>query len=224
MKDKNTAIALGIALLFIGTSLYFANVNKKNNEVNGVIKTQNDISADIPFLDSPVLGKDDAKVTIIEFVDFQCPPCATFQYGARSVIYDQYIKKGLVKLIHKHFPLLGEESYASAYASECANEQGKFWQYYDYLFEQTAKTEGENSGTFSSANLINYAERVGLHKDRFTTCLNSEKYKDRIVRDVKDGKDAGVTGTPTIFINGKKIEGSAKIQEYQKAIEEILIK
>ncbi len=224
MKDKNTAIALAIALLFIGASLYFANNNKQNDEIDSKSAVNSGKIVDILQLDSPVLGKEDAKVTIIEFVDFQCPPCATFQFGAGAVIYEQYIKKGLVKLVNKHFPLLGEESFLAAYASECANEQGKFWQYHDYLFDQTAKTIGENSGTFSSSNLVNYAEQVGLNKDKFAVCLNSEKYKNRIVRDVKDGKDVGVTGTPTIFINGKKVEGSAKLQEYQKAIDDILNK
>ena len=224
MKDKNTAIALGVALLFIGASLYFANIGTQTEKNNGDTATVKNEYADVSLRDSPVLGKDDAKVTIIEFADFQCPPCATFQFGAGAVIYEQYIKKGLAKLVHKHFPLLGEESFSAAYASECANEQGKFWQYHDYLFDQTAKAAGENSGTFTSSNLANYAEQAGLNKDVFMVCLNSEKYKDRVARDVKDGQDAGVSGTPTIFINGKKIEGAAKLKEYQQIIDDILKK
>lgn len=224
MKDKNTAIALGIALLFIGASLYFANSGAQKAINNGDTTVAKKEFADVPLRDSPVLGKDDAKVTIIEFADFQCPPCATFQFGAGAAIYEHYIKKGLAKLVHKHFPLLGEESFSAAYASECANEQGKFWQYHDYLFDQTAKAAGENSGTFTASNLANYAEQAGLNKDVFMVCLNSEKYKDRVARDVKDGKDAGVSGTPTIFINGKKIEGDKKLKEYQQTIDDILNK
>lgn len=224
MKDKNTAIALGVALLFIGASLYFANSGTQTVKDNGDTTATKKEYANVPLRDSPVLGKDDAKVTIIEFVDFQCPPCATFKFGAGAAIYEHYIKKGLAKLVLKHFPLLGEESFSAAYASECANEQGKFWQYYDYLFDQTAKAADENSGTFSSSNLANYAEQAGLNKDMFTVCLNSEKYKDRIVKDVEDGKAAGVSGTPTIFINGKKIEGGAKLKEYQQVIDDIINK
>jgi len=223
MKDKNMAIALGVALLFIGASLYFANVQTQTDKTGGGTKAAK-AYVDVPLRDSPVLGKDDAKVTIVEFADFQCPPCATFQFGAGAAIFDQYIKKGLAKLVHKHFPLLGEESFAAAYASECANEQGKFWQYHDYLFDQQTKAAGENSGTFSASNLANYAEQVGLNKDLFTLCLDSEKYKDRIARDVQDGKDAGVTGTPTIFINGKKIEGGAMLTQYQQQIDDLLKK
>ena len=125
-------------------------------------------------------------------------------------------------MIYKHFPLLGEESYVAAYASECAREQGKFWEYHDALFDQQAKATGENSGTFSRANLIAYAERVGLHGGVFAQCLNSEKYKKRIDQDREDGKNAHVTGTPAIFIHGKKIDGAASFAEYQQLIEETL--
>lgn len=218
MKDRNTAIALGVALLFIGVSLYFTNVGTqtdKNSQESTAAKSD---YADVPLRDSPTLGKEDAKVTIVEFADFQCPPCATFHFGAGAVLFDQYIKKGVAKLVYKHFPMLGEESFSAAYASECANEQGKFWEYHDYLFEQQSKAGAENGGTFSLPYLAGYAKQLGLNEDMFKACLDSEKYKDRISRDIADGKNAHVTGTPTIFINGKKVEGAATFKDYQQII------
>ncbi len=223
IKERNTLVAAGVALLFIGASLYFANSSGNiGGDSQKQVESAHNERAQIPKRDSATLGKDNAKVVLIEFVDFQCPSCATFHFGAGSVLFEKYIKTGLVKMIYKHFPLLGEESFAAAYASECAGDQGKFWEYHNYLFEQQTKSAGENSGTFSASNLVRYAEALELRKDMFASCLNSEKYKDRVVRDLTDGKNANVTGTPTVFINGKKIEGAAHFTEYQKIIEEEL--
>lgn len=224
IKDRNTLIAVGVALFFIGVSLYVANVGENSGGNDEKTVSLRNERARIPERDSPVLGKDDAKAVLIEFSDFQCPHCATFHFGAGAVLFDRYIKTGQVKMLYKHFPLLGEESYAAAYASECAKEQEKFWEYHDALFDQQVKATGENSGTFSISNLIGYAQRIGLNKDVFAQCLNSEKYKERVAQDITDGKSAQVTGTPAIFIQGKKIDGAAAFSEYQRLIEDALNK
>ncbi|OGD31716.1 hypothetical protein A3C91_03505 [Candidatus Azambacteria bacterium RIFCSPHIGHO2_02_FULL_52_12] len=222
IKDRNTLVAVGVALFFIGVSLYVANIGENSGGNGEKTVSLGNERAYIPERESPALGKNDAKAVLVEFSDFQCPHCATFHFGAGAVIFDRYIKTGQVKMIYKHFPLLGEESYAAAYASECAREQGKFWEYHDALFDQQARAPGENSGTFSVSNLIGYAQRTGLNSDVFAQCLHSEKYKERVARDIEDGKSAQVTGTPAIFIQGKRIDGAAAFSEYQRLIEEAL--
>ena len=84
------------------------------------------------------------------------------------------------------------------------------------------KNETENSGAFSVANLISFAEKVGLNKETFSECLWSEKYKNEVAKDLEDGKAAGVTGTPTVFINGKKQEGLLSFESYKQIIDEEL--
>ncbi len=224
IKDRNTLIAVGVALFFVGASLYIANIGGNPDSNAKKADSSGNERIVIPARDSPSLGKDGAKVVLIEFSDFQCPHCATFRFGAGAAIFDRYITTGQVKMIYKHFPLLGEESFTAAYASECAKEQGKFWEYHDALFDQQAKATGENSGSFSVSNLIGYAQRIGLNKDAFALCLNSEKYKERVARDIADGKSAQVTGTPAIFIQGKRIDGAAAFSEYERLIEDALNK
>lgn len=98
----------------------------------------------------PALGKDDAPVTIVEFADFQCPFCERFYNNVKKGIEDEYVKTGKVKFYFRNYAFLGPESITAAQGAYCANEQGKFWQYHNFLFENQGP---ENSGTFSKENL-----------------------------------------------------------------------
>ena len=224
MKNLNLIIvAVIIAIVLIGASWYFSGPDDSSRADKNAGDAEISAGESVQDYD-PYLGKQDAKVILVEFADFQCPSCALFHFGAGSAIFEEYIKKGLVKIVFKDFPFLGEESYSAAYAAGCAKEQGKFWEYHDYLFEYRMKNETENSGAFSVANLISFAEKIGLNKETFSDCLWSEKYKDKVAKDLEDGKNAGVTATPTIFINGRKEEGLLSFESYKKIIEEELKK
>ena len=224
MKNLNLIIvAVIIAIVLIGASWYFSGPDDSSRADKNAGDAEISAGESVQDYD-PYLGKQDAKVILVEFADFQCPSCALFHFGAGSAIFEEYVKKGLVKIVFKDFPFLGEESYSAAYATGCAKEQGKFWEYHDYLFEYRMKNETENSGAFSVANLISFAEKIGLNKETFSDCLWSEKYKDKVAKDLEDGKNAGVIATPTIFINGRKEEGLLSFESYQKIIEEELKK
>ena len=224
MKNLNLIIvAVIIAIVLIGASWYFSGPDDSSRADKNAGDAEISAGESVQDYD-PYLGKQDAKVILVEFADFQCPSCALFHFGAGSAIFEEYVKKGLVKIVFKDFPFLGEESYSAAYAAGCAKEQGKFWEYHDYLFEYRMKNETENSGAFSVANLISFAEKIGLNKETFSDCLWSEKYKDKVAKDLEDGKNAGVTATPTIFINGRKEEGLLSFESYKKIIEEELRK
>ncbi|MBI2031697.1 MAG: DsbA family protein [Candidatus Levybacteria bacterium] len=169
----------------------------------------------------PVLGKNDAKVTIIEFADFQCPFCERFFKDTIPNLKKDYVDTGKVKLAFRHYAFLGQESTWAAQASECANEQDKFWEYHDYLYNNQGP---ENSGAFAKDKLIGFAESLGLNKDQFASCLNSDKYSKNVSDDLSAGQKAGVTGTPATFINGQLIVGAQPYASFKTLIDEELKK
>ena len=106
-----------------------------------------------------VLGNQNAPITIVLYVDFQCPFCGKFFKETEQTVLANYVKDGKVKLVSRDFAFLGDESLKSAEATRCANDQGKFWEYHDYLFTHQ---KGENRGDFSNLNLKTFAKELGL--------------------------------------------------------------
>lgn len=169
----------------------------------------------------PVLGKENAKVTIVEFADFQCPFCGKWFKESAANLIKEYVDTGKVKLAFRHFAFLGEESNWASEASECANEQGKFWQFHDYLFNNQ---NGENQGAFAKDKLKGFAATLGLNTTQFNTCLDSGKYALRVSEDTQEGQVAGVTGTPTIFVNGQALVGAQPYAALKALIDQELSK
>jgi len=141
-----------------------------------------------------LLGSPKAKVQIVEFSDFQCPFCSRVGKPLKEV--QAHYGKDLV-VAFKHFPLnFHKEAKEAAIASECAGEQGKFWEYHDALFE--------NQKELSQKKFDEYAKTVGLDVDKFESCIEDGKFKDKVEADMAEARKAQVRGTPTIFINGRK--------------------
>ena len=152
--------------------------------------------------DSPSHGPESAKLTIVEFSDFQCPYCATAAPKALAVAA-QYPKD--VKLVFKQFPLdFHGNAYGAAEASLAANAQGKFWPLHDKMFA--------NFRQLSRENILRWAKESGLDMKVFKADLDSGKYRQAIDREVKEGAGAGVMGTPTFFINGKRYNGPFELE------------
>lgn len=169
----------------------------------------------------PVLGEKGAKVTIIEFADFQCPFCERFYTDSESNIIKDYVDTGKAKFAFRHYAFLGQESTDSALASECANEQDKFWEYHNYLYEHQG---AENSGAFSKDNLKGFAATLGLDTAKFNDCLDSAKYQKNVDKDLTEGAAAGVSGTPATFVNGVLLEGALPYADFKAEIEKALTK
>lgn len=148
---------------------------------------------------SPVLGSADAPITIIEFGDYQCFYCNKFFHETEDQINENYIKTGKAKLIFKDFTIIGSDSVVAAHAAHCADEQGKFWEYHDTLYNHW---NGENNGWASAQNQLTFAQDLGLDTDKFTECMSSEKYKEKIQSSSEDAKTLGLTGTPAFFVIG----------------------
>ena len=114
------------------------------------------------------------------------------------------------------FAFIGDESRWAAEATECASEQGRFWDYYDKLFEEQA---GENVGAFSKENLKRFASDLSLDREQFDQCLDTGKYAEKVRLETTQGQKAGVRGTPTLFVNGQLIDGGSEYEILKAAIE-----
>ena len=124
-------------------------------------------------------------------------------------------------MVFRHLAVMGEESVGAAEASECAGEQGQFWEYHDVLFENWA---GENVGGYSKSNLQRFAETLDLDLTSFNSCLDEGRYSSKINDDISDAKAINVVSVPTTFINGRRIVGLEEYSYYRQIIEEELEK
>jgi protein-disulfide isomerase len=167
---------------------------------------------------SHTLGRTDAPVTIEEWGDFQCPACGVFARTTEPRLVSTYIGDGRVQLVFRHMAFLGTESGYAAEAAECASEQGKFWEYHDRLF---ASQRGENQGAFSRDNLKRIGADLRLGSS-FVACVDSKRYAQSVRDETQAGRDRGVVATPTLFVNGRKIEGALTYDQLRAIIDPLL--
>ncbi len=167
---------------------------------------------DVALGNNPVLGKKDAKVTIVEFSDLQCPFCERFDTETFPQLKKAYIDTGKVRFAYRHFPLpIHPQAPKAAEAAACANSQGKFWEVVAEIFRDQSNIQ--------VADLKQKAARIGLSASQFDRCLDSGEKKSEVDRDQSDGSTAGVTGTPTFFINGRPLVGAQPFSQFQAVIE-----
>jgi protein-disulfide isomerase len=167
-----------------------------------------------------VLGNPDAPVTIDIYSDFQCPICRRADLTIQALA-PKYIDTGKVKVVYHNFAFIGNESVRAAEAAECANDQGKFWQYATYLFDHQT---GENVGAFSDANLKRFAQDLQLDTTSFNSCFDSNKYASLIQEELKQGQALGIQATPSFFINGQFIQGLLPQNQFAATLDSYLAK
>ena len=157
-------------------------------------------------------GIENSPVTIIEYSDYQCPYCARAEATIKDVL-DEYGSK--IYFVYKDFPLpFHNNAQKAAEASRCALEQGKYWEYHDLLFE--------NQQSLDSNSLKKYAKNMGLEEAKFSNCLDSNKYADAVKQDIGEGQKAGVSGTPTFFVNGEILVGAQPFDAFKEIIDKEL--
>lgn len=163
--------------------------------------------------DDHIRGNPDAKITMIEFSDFECPFCQRHAPTLQAIL-DQYGDD--VRLVYRHFPLTSIHPNAAkaAEASECAGEQGKFWEYHDLLFA--------NQSALQVPSLKQYAGQLGLNQSQFDSCLDSGKYTAKVNAQLQEGQAAGVTGTPGTFVNGELVKGAYPLATFTQIIDGLL--
>jgi protein-disulfide isomerase len=175
------------------------------------------VSLDVPRLKvadagRPARGPANAPIEIIEFSDFQCPFCLQANPTVTKVL-STYGDK--IRFVYRHFPLPNHpNARPAAEASACAAEQDKFWPYHDRLFG--------NQALLSAADLKQHAAAVGLDTAKFGACVDSRKFKSVVDEDVQAGEEAGVSGTPAFFINGRVLGGAQPFDAFKRVIDEEL--
>ncbi len=162
--------------------------------------------------DDPSRGPEDAPVTIVEFGDFTCGYCRRSRAVVKRVL-EEYGDK--VRMVYRDFPL-GDRTrgWRAAEAAQCAGVQDKFWEFYDSLFEEP--------GALDDAGLKAHAQKVGLDEEAFTACLESGRFSEEVKGDKEAGRRAGVTATPTFFINGRYVRGAQPYSVFKQMIDEEL--
>jgi protein-disulfide isomerase len=161
----------------------------------------------------PSRGPADAKVTVIEFSDYQCPFCKRAEPTVQALL-QKYPTQ--VRLVYRHMPLDGlhPRARAAAIAAVCAEQQGKFWEYHDALFQ--------NQQALSDTDLDKYAADLGLDAGKFKTCRQDPATETRVNTDAAAARQAGLTGTPAFFVNGILISGARPIEDFTRWIDQEL--
>jgi len=163
-----------------------------------------------------IKGNPQAAITILEWSDFQCHYCQSFNTSIDTLLKDYSDK---IRVVYRHFPLDSIHPYArkSAQASECAGEQNKFWEFHDFLYANQSSIQ---SGGINF--LKNAATNLGLDVNKFNDCLDSGKYNDFVEQHLQAGIAAGVTGTPGSFLNGQALGGAVPYSSLKAQIDSLL--
>lgn len=197
----NDAVAAAVAALPTGVPLPTAAPTRDPNQ-------RFDVSDD----GNPSRGNPDAPITLIEFGDFRCGFCRRFNDETLIPLLEQYPTQ--VRYVYRDYPILGPDSLTGAIASECADEQGRFWEFHDWLYA--------NQQNFTRDAFLAYATELEMDTEAFAACIDNGDPQIEIMADYTVGQALGIGGTPTFFLNGRLITGAQPIQVFQQAIEQEL--
>ncbi len=189
---------------------------EKSSEASSILNKENLIQG------STMLGNPNAKITIVEFGDYQCTFCYKFHDETMKKINQEYIKTANVNFIYKDFPLNGEQSILASEASYCAQKQNKFWEYHDTLYNNWG---GENTGWITENVLQGFARDVGLNLDEFSQCLENSEYRQKVLDNEQFAREIGINATPSFLIFNDselyRIIGAQPFDKFEQAFEEL---
>jgi protein-disulfide isomerase len=197
----------GVALSLVGVMILLGTVGGDEGDgANAEVVVPTPRTLDAPT-QGTIYGNQEAPVTITEYLDFQCPVCLRAESAVIAPVVEKYVLAGQAKLDVKSIAILGDESVAAAAAAECASDQDAFWPYHDILF---ANQGAENDGGYNDSRLKQFAAAVGLDTADFNSCFDSGIYEDQVESSTDAAAALGVKGTPTIFVDGVRVETSVE--------------
>lgn len=203
----------GIALLVLLATV--ALLNSRSTATPVAAGSQ--ISAELGQpVDRRTMGDPNAPVSIVAYQDFQCPHCQDFNAALEKTIREELVKPGIARFEFKHRFVIGNDSLTAATAAECAADQNRFWEYHDTVL--AALRSDPSSVRISDFEKL--AADIGLDTSAFNSCLESQKYKEDMLREDIEARDKGINSTPTVFINDVKYEGSFDPAAFKAAVEQ----
>ena len=171
---------------------------------------------------STILGNPDAKITIVEFGDYQCTFCYKFHDETMKKIDQAYIKTENVNFVYRDFPLNGPQSILASEASYCAQKQNKFWEYHDTLYNNWG---GENTGWITKNVLLGFANDIKLDLDSFSQCLENSEFKQKVLDNEQFAREIGIDATPSFLIFNDselyRIIGAQPFEKFEQALQEL---
>ncbi len=224
-KDTLLPASIIVAGIMISASIIYLIGNKApapsagNPAANGQPVANEQVKGVEISSSDAVLGANNAPVSLIEYGDYQCPFCGRFFKDTEGKLRDEYIKTGKVKMAFRNFQFLGPESTAAAEAVLCSKDQGKFWEFHDAIYNEELKDGKENSGNLNRGFFVKTAGALGLNAGQFSSCIEGNKHADQIETDRAGADAVGANSTPTIFINGEKIQGALPYEQFKAIIE-----
>jgi len=219
MNKKGVILGVIVVAIVVGIVASYSSapsetVNLDMGRTHGTISTA---------MGSPILGDPSAPITIVEFGDYQCEGCYAWFHETKPAIVQNYIDTGKANLVFVDLAFLGRDSPKAAQASYCAEDQGKYWEYHDILYNSQ---ESVDSGWANSERLKAFAFSLDLDMTLFESCLDSEKYSKRVQYNIQQAKNNGVKGTPGFFIVGpneqQKIGGAQPFSVFKNILDSMI--
>lgn len=207
---KRIVVALSLGVIVVGF-IWLIKSDVQNNQ-----QTSANLEVDLAGGGDWVRGNENAQVVVVEFSDFQCPACAAYE-----PVVDRMMEElgDQVAVVYRHYPLtsIHKNAQLAAQASEAAGRQGKFWEMHDKLFlQQTVWAEV----TDPTEIFVEYAAEVGVNTEQFLADLNSDQVKELVAEDVTSGNRLGIQGTPTFYVNGKKMPTVRSYNEFLQFVKD----
>jgi protein-disulfide isomerase len=166
-----------------------------------------------PMQAAPALGPQNAPVTIIEYADFGCPACMFwYRLGVLEQLRAKYGNQ--IRFVWRDYAVITALSPRAAEAGQCANDQGKFWQFHDAVYD--------NNGAIAASDLQTYAAAVGLNMSKFNTCFNSHRYQARVLAEQTEAFTHGYNGAPFFLVNGQPLIGLQPLPSFSYLIDPLL--
>jgi protein-disulfide isomerase len=175
----------------------------------------------VPATNGFAMGDPDAPIMMVEYTDYQCPFCKRYHEETFSQILSEYVETGQVYYVVKDFPLtsIHPQAVLASQATWCADEQGAYMAMADRLFA----TQGQWGGGDAALVMVGYATSLGLDSAAFEACLDSNRYEERVLGNLREGAGFGVTGTPGFFINGNLVSGAYPFEAFAQALDRLLV-
>ena len=186
------------------------------------------VQYNVPVEGFPSLGPEDAPITIVEFSDYQCPYCTRWHEETYQPLLDAY--PGQIRFVYRNYPLpFHQNAMLSAQAALCAGDQDQYWAYHDRLFAEKDLINNPEGTTLETAKYVEFAADLALDTTAFEACLTGEKYKQFVEDDMNftatlptENGEPAVGGTPTFFINGRRLVGAYPLSFFKQIIDEQL--